>query len=322
MPPGNGVHVFFMESAAGQRRRPRGVVAGVYRATATAVSTTSRAVRPRHAFGAAFLCLVAAAFAPGISFASTTFAVNAARQAVCAPHARYLLTESRAANAVAARLSHGDSLHSALGTLPARPSFASSMHLVGLNDDHAVATSLANRFCHDLAEPTLREVGSARVGNDLWIVVLAPLEVPAPGDQAAVGREVLARVNAARASGYRCGNRSFASTGPLRLSGPLSSVALLHSTAMARSNSLEHVERDGSTPSDRVRRSGYLAGVVGENIAGGVASATDAVAGWLASPGHCANLMDSRFKEMGLAFAVEPNSQYQIYWTQLFAVPR
>lgn len=249
-------------------------------------------------------------------------AVNLARQAVCAPALRTTLSETRAADLVAERLQRGESLHSALAQLPARPVYAGSLHLVGLEDDHSIATAVAARFCRDLSEPRLREVGVARTARDLWIVVLAPLDVPGPGEQGAVAREVLARVNAARAGGHRCGSRAYAPAPPLRLSSVLSRVALAHSVEMAESNSLEHEGRGGSTPAERVRGSGYGAGMVGENIAGGVPTAAEVVAGWLASPGHCANIMDARFSEMGLAYAVEPESTLAIYWTQDFAVPR
>lgn len=44
--------------------------------------------------------------------------------------------------------------------------------------------------------------------------------------------------------------------------------------------------------------------------------------GWIDSPGHCANPMDARFTEMGLAYAVDARSRAGIYWTQVFATPQ
>jgi hypothetical protein len=43
--------------------------------------------------------------------------------------------------------------------------------------------------------------------------------------------------------------------------------------------------------------------LVGENIAYGPKSADEVVQGWLDSPGHCENIMDPRFAEMGIAYA-------------------
>jgi len=43
--------------------------------------------------------------------------------------------------------------------------------------------------------------------------------------------------------------------------------------------------------------------------------------GWLASPGHCANLMNPAYTELGAAYAVDPQSDAAIYWTAMFGAP-
>ncbi|HCJ28080.1 MAG TPA: hypothetical protein DHV63_01935, partial [Pseudomonas sp.] len=60
----------------------------------------------------------------------------------------------------------------------------------------------------------------------------------------------------------------------------------------------------------------------GENIAAGQGSAEQAVSSWLASPGHCQNIMNPGFTEMGAAYATNPRSAATIYWTQVFGTPR
>jgi len=55
--------------------------------------------------------------------------------------------------------------------------------------------------------------------------------------------------------------------------------------------------RTGSAPLE------YQEKLVGENIAYGPKTADEVVQGWLDSPGHCANIMDPRFAEMGIAYA-------------------
>ncbi len=92
---------------------------------------------------------------------------------------------------------------------------------------------------------------------------------------------------------------------------------------MARNNYFSHSDRDGSNPAQRVERAGYRHRATGENIAaGGQMKAEDAVAGWIKSPGHCANLMNPAYSEMGVAFAVNPRSEMGVYWTQAFGAPR
>ena len=48
--------------------------------------------------------------------------------------------------------------------------------------------------------------------------------------------------------------------------------------------------------------------------------------GWLDSPGHCENIMDPRFAEMGVAYArgraPEPASGVGLYWVQLLVDPK
>jgi uncharacterized protein YkwD len=132
---------------------------------------------------------------------------------------------------------------------------------------------------------------------------------------------VLQLVNAVRARGTRCGEKSFAAAAPLQLSGTLSNVAAEHAVDMARHDYFEHVDLRGHTPADRVRASGYRENLVGENIAYGPASADEVVAGWLHSPGHCENIMDPRFVEMGLALAPGQGSRRGLYWDQVLATP-
>ena len=274
-----------------------------------------------HAPAAALLAACALLAVSGPADGSPASAVSRARLAACAGPTGGELRETSALDAVAARLARGESLHGALGSLSARPEFATSMHLVGIDDDHGIATAVAGRFCKDLADPRLREIGVARQGGELFIVVIAPLNTPTPGDQPAVAREVLRLVNRARDTARRCGGKLYPAVEPLRLNSALSRVAVDYAAVMARSSRLEHRGRDGSLPADRVRRAGYSAALVGENIAGGVPDAAGAVAGWLASPGHCANIMESRFTEMGLGFGLNGSSEFQIYWSQLLARP-
>ena len=98
-------------------------------------------------------------------------------------------------------------------------------------------------------------------------------------------------------------------------------IPRLHAADMARYNYFSHSGRDGSDPAQRVERAGYRYRSTGENIAAGQLNPEDAVAGWIKSPPHCANLMNPAFTEMGVAFAVDPSSEMGVYWTQAFGRP-
>ena len=108
----------------------------------------------------------------------------------------------------------------------------------------------------------------------------------------------------------------------MRLSETLASVALGHASDMAEHNYFEHVDQAGRSPADRVRAVGYRETLVGENIAYGPQSVEEVVQGWLDSPGHCENMMDARFAEMGLAYAAGQAGRRGLFWVQLLAAPR
>jgi uncharacterized protein YkwD len=118
----------------------------------------------------------------------------------------------------------------------------------------------------------------------------------------------------------QCGREHFPRVAPLRVSRALHEAATAHARDMARRNYFDHRAPDGSQPRDRVRRTGYRWTLIGENIAFGPESVAEAVAGWLASPGHCANIMDPRFRDTGIAVATG-RKRGHVYWVQEFGQP-
>jgi uncharacterized protein YkwD len=132
---------------------------------------------------------------------------------------------------------------------------------------------------------------------------------------------VVELVNGARSHARRCGREKFSAAPPLDVSRALNDAATGHARDMAKKKYFEHRGSDGSQPKDRVLRAGYHSRLTGENIALGPESAEEVVAGWLDSPGHCANIMDPRFRDIGVGLATGP-SRGQIYWVQEFGAPR
>jgi uncharacterized protein YkwD len=101
----------------------------------------------------------------------------------------------------------------------------------------------------------------------------------------------------------------------------LQRAAQAHSADMASGDYFAHDSRNGATPLARMRAAGYLPGSlsgygrvgyeVGENIAWGtlwLATPKAIVAGWMASPGHRANILDSNFRDTGVGVAPHPIS--------------
>jgi len=108
----------------------------------------------------------------------------------------------------------------------------------------------------------------------------------------------------------------------LKSSPVLAATAAAHARDMAEHGKLTHTGSDGSRPADRITRAGYQWRSSGENVASGQRDADAVVADWLESPGHCANIMEPSFTEMGVAFFLVPGANPSIYWAQSFAAPR
>jgi uncharacterized protein YkwD len=179
--------------------------------------------------------------------------------------------------------------------------------------------------------PDMTRITRLKRRNQIFIAALmaVALTSSAIARDAVVGREpnakirtrVVELVNEAREHGRRCGSERYAAAPPLSISGKLGDAATDHARDMARKKFFEHRGSDGSQPKERVLRAGYQSRLTGENIAYGPESAEEVVAGWLASRGHCENIMDSRFEDIGVAFAIG-RKRGQIYWVQTFGSPR
>ena len=178
-------------------------------------------------------------------------------------------------------------------------------------------------YCPQLQEAEFTDVGIYEDAREVLIVLAAPYAPKVALSAPEAAQRVLDLVNQTRASPRVCGDQAFAAARPVRWNETLAAASRLHAEDMARNNYISHSGRDGSTPAQRVARAGYRYRVTGENLAGGGRmQADDAVAGWIRSPGHCANLMNPAYTEMGVAFAVNAASEMGIYWAQVLGAPR
>lgn len=135
-------------------------------------------------------------------------------------------------------------------------------------------------------------------------------------------KEMLTRVNEARLSSQQCGNTTHPATHTLSWHCTLETAASGHSQDMAQVNFFYHTGSDGLSAGDRITNAGYSWSAWGENIAAGQTTVSKVMSSWMNSEGHCANIMNANFTEMGAASFTDTGSDYQIYWTQKFAAPR
>jgi uncharacterized protein YkwD len=232
------------------------------------------------------------------------------------------LRENRQLDAAARELARGTELRRAERESNYHAVSSASVQISGVSGDGDVERIVGRQFCSASTQAQFREIGVFRRGTDVWIALAEPFLPPLARDAAAISRRVLELTNEARAHARRCGGTTFPAVPPLVLNGLLERAALEHSQDMAAHNYMDHIGRDGSSPADRITHTGYKWRLVGENLATGMMKPDEAVAGWLQSPHHCANLMTARFAEMGLAFAVNPSTDAGVYWTQTFGTTR
>lgn len=132
--------------------------------------------------------------------------------------------------------------------------------------------------------------------------------------------DVLDLVNDERAQGGSCGNHgSFPPSGPLTMEGHLRCAARAHSLDMVERDFFDHYNPDGDGPAERAGYAGYVFSTLGENIAAGQPSPAEVVQGWLGSPGHCKNIRNPEYTEIGVGYYA--GGSYGHVWTQVFGRP-
>lgn len=147
-----------------------------------------------------------------------------------------------------------------------------------------------------------------------------PTPTPEPSADGFAG-DVLRLTNEARSVARTCGDTAYPAVPPVTGDGRLDAAADAHAVDMGTQDYFSHTSLDGRTPGDRITAAGYAWRTYGENIAAGYGSPGAVVQGWLASAGHCRNLMNPAFTQLGVGHADVPGSTYDDYWVQNFAAP-
>lgn len=105
---------------------------------------------------------------------------------------------------------------------------------------------------------------------------------------------------------------------PLLWNTLLERSASSHANDMSKRKYFAHTSLSGKTIKNRIEEAGYiLSGMriyaIGENIAVGQRSVEDVMKSWIKSEGHCKNIMNNNFREIGVA-------KNNLYWVQDFGM--
>lgn len=122
-------------------------------------------------------------------------------------------------------------------------------------------------------------------------------------------------VNQYRTEGCRCGSTYMPPVAPITWNDKLAIAAQNHANDMERNRHFSHTGSNGSSLSDRIEAAGYHWSAIAENISYGYSNIEAAVRGWINSRGHCKNMMNANYTEMGGARA-------GTYWVQTFGRSR
>ena len=99
----------------------------------------------------------------------------------------------------------------------------------------------------------------------------------------------------------------------LKLNWELSRVARIKSQDMHDKKYFAHQSPTYGSPFDMMKKFGISYRTAGENIAQGYATPQSVMTGWMNSPGHRANILNSSFTQIGVGYFKDGN-----YWTQMF----
>lgn len=129
---------------------------------------------------------------------------------------------------------------------------------------------------------------------------------PGEASEAALAKSVVCLLNK---------QRSRRDIRKLRVNSALSAAARRHTVDMVTRNYFDHVSKSGADVVDRLTQTGYIGGArswtVGENLAWGSGTRStprEIVSAWMDSPGHRANILQRRFREIGIGVVFQaPN---------------
>jgi uncharacterized protein YkwD len=119
--------------------------------------------------------------------------------------------------------------------------------------------------------------------------------------------------------------RAKAKLSPLTINDKLTRAARRHTDNMAGQEKMSHV-LDGKGPADRAKEAGYDYRKVSENLARAasedpdtpVPSAEEIHKSWMASKKHRANILEAKFREVGLSVGRSKKGTY--FYTMVFGV--
>ena len=113
--------------------------------------------------------------------------------------------------------------------------------------------------------------------------------------------------------------RAAAGLPALKVNTKLAGVAEKKAEDLRDKNYFAHQSPTYGSPFDMMKQFGISYTSAGENIAKGQKTPADVMNGWMNSPGHKANILNSSYTEIGVGYVTDSNGT--TYWVQHFIRP-
>jgi len=107
--------------------------------------------------------------------------------------------------------------------------------------------------------------------------------------------------------------RQAAGSGAVELNAQLTAAAATHARDMSVQNRPWHFGSDGSSPIDRVQRTGYPGQMLGETISETYETELETLAAWMDQPDTRRVILEPEARNMGFAWHQEANGK--LWWT-------
>lgn len=202
---------------------------------------------------------------------------------------------------------------------PSRTIGGHVVHYVGKVCDHAVdhfvPTERNNNLPHALKHRVL-------LGYSVLLILIKALAITIPialpsaslYSSAITATNILSLTNAARTT---------AGLSALGANALLTAAAEAKAQSMLTEQYFAHQSPDGRMPWNFIKATGYSYRHAGENLAVHFQQAEDVHAGWMASPTHRANILDTRFTDIGIGVSTgDFEGTPTVFVVQMFGTPK
>ncbi len=171
-----------------------------------------------------------------------------------------------------------------------------------------------NHKPHALRGPALRIYSSALIIVKLFVTGFLFTLYPSTAEFSAItSSQILSLTNQSRQE---------AGVAPLTLNSKLNNAAQLKGKDMIADNYFAHTAPDGTTPWSFLKQAGYSYTAAGENLAMDFTEAESVHEALMNSESHRKNILNSKYKEMGIAVVTGPiNGRDTILLVEFFGAP-